>query len=47
MKYNLKEIFFSKIMRKMKQGDELFLFFKKALYEIKASGHDPSFNKFW
>ena len=26
---------------------ELFLFFKKALYEVNASGMQPSFNIFW
>ena len=26
---------------------ELFLFFKKALYKVKASGHHFSFNIFW
>ena len=26
---------------------ELFLFFEKALYEVKANGLDLSFNTFW
>ena len=42
-----KTIFSSKIMRKMRQGDLFqapFYFFKKAYYEMKASGLQLSFD---
>ena len=44
---NNRNIFSSKIMQKMRHGDlvpDLFLFSKKALHEIKASGLTLSFN---
>ena len=38
--YNKGKIFSSKIMQKMRMEllPDIFLFFKKALYEVKASG---------
>ena len=44
--YNKINIFVSKIMQKMKKGDQFqtSLSFKKALYEAKASGLELSFN---
>ena len=43
-----KEYFSLKIVQKIRQGDMyLFLFFKKALYKVKASGQHLSFNIFW
>ena len=41
-------IYFMYIMQKMRQGDkfETSLFFKKAMYEVKASGLQLSFNIF-
>ena len=46
IEYNKRNTFFSKIMHKRVKGlvSVLFLFFKKALYEAKASGWLFSFN---
>ena len=49
IKYNKTNIFFSKITQKMGEEDQLetsFCFFKKALYEVKASDLQLSFNIF-
>ena len=43
--YNKSNVFSSKVMQKKGQGD-LFLFFEKALYEVKESGLQLSFNIF-
>ena len=43
--YKKRIFFFSKVMQKMGQGD-LFLFFEKALYEVKASDLQLSFSIF-
>ena len=47
IEYNKINIFFSKIMHKRGKGlvPVLFLFFKKALYEAKASGWLYKLNK--
>ena len=49
IKYNKTNFFSSKIMQKMRQGDKFqtSLFFKKALYEGKASLSQLSLNIFW
>ena len=45
--YNKRKIVFKKTMEKMRKGDEFHTtFFKKTLYELKASGLQFSFNKF-
>ena len=50
IEYNKRNIFFSKIMQKIRQGNSFqtsfFFFKKKALYEVKASGLQPHFNIF-
>ena len=43
--YNKRNVFSSKVMQKKGQGD-LFLFFEKALYEVKESGLQLSFSIF-
>ena len=48
IEYN-KKYFSSKFMHKVRRGrlvPDLFLFFKKALYQVKASGLQVSFNIF-
>ena len=49
MEYYVRNTFIQKSIRKYSQRlvPDLFLLFKKALYEVKASGWHLSFNIFW
>ena len=50
LKKRSQKVFFSKIIQKMRQGDQFqtsFCFFKKPLYKIKASDQDINFNICW
>ena len=48
--YNKRNVFFSNIMREIRKAGrlvpDLFLFFKKPLYEVEAIGLQLSFNIF-
>ena len=46
---NVRISFIQKSCRKRGRGlvPDLFLFFKRALYEVRISGHHLSFNTFW
>ena len=48
IEYNKRNIYFSKIMQKIRQGNsfQTSFFLKKALYEVKASGLQLHFNIF-
>ena len=49
IEYNQRNVFLQKLCRKWgkKQVPDLFSFLKQALYEVKASGLQSSFNVFW
>ena len=50
IKVQRQKYFSSKIMQKMRQGNQFqlsFCFLKKAFYDVKASGQHLSFNVFW